>query len=451
MNVRPLDQLQREMQREMQRYRDRRDDQERLPELPGPGDPAVGPVAVVVSRDPSSQTGTVRLISGDPADTWQGEESLEISGVWLGDHVSLRPGELCRVFRTGLKDRPFGALKLDGSFAVLAQKDGGSEGSSSSTCSFTYTVKDVFNNTIATGLTPKKRRTPNIKHLTESVGWSYALANHDYDQGLALLEVFAERQDAPPPPDSAPVTIAKLISRNGGDPDLGTVQRITGDPAGSWGLESGGQISNVWLEDQFSIFVGDLCHVKSTGLSGRPYVATPIALRQPFLVLCVKDGGSAGGPGSTCSFTYTVKDAYNNVLGTELSPTVLRIANTKYTVLASSYGMAIDIGDNDVQLLEVFKERQSGAGRPFPITLSQTGGSQGTETAAASWTYTVTSAITGATLGTGVDPTTDNHKWVRLNLGQMTAATYGFASYDESSNLVIGWINEQEIKEGCVT
>jgi len=88
-------------------------------------------------------------------------------------------------------------------------------------------------------------------------------------------------------------------------------------------------------------------------------------------------------------------------------------------------------------------------GHVFPITLSQTGGDAGTESAATSWTYTVTDAITGAELGTGVNPTTGNHKFVRQSLGQMSKATYGFASYDASGNLVIGWINEAEIKEAC--
>lgn len=85
----------------------------------------------------------------------------------------------------------------------------------------------------------------------------------------------------------------------------------------------------------------------------------------------------------------------------------------------------------------------------FPITMSQTGGSNGTASAAASWTYTVTHAITSASLGTTVNPTTSPHLWRRPSLGQMAAATAGLAFTNASGQLVITWCNETPGPAAC--
>lgn len=79
---------------------------------------------------------------------------------------------------------------------------------------------------------------------------------------------------------------------------------------------------------------------------------------------------------------------------------------------------------------------------PFPITMTQTGGSQGTNAAAASWTYTVAHGVTAATLGTGVNPVSAPHLWRRPTLGQVAKATAGLAYTNASGQLVITWCNE---------
>jgi len=79
----------------------------------------------------------------------------------------------------------------------------------------------------------------------------------------------------------------------------------------------------------------------------------------------------------------------------------------------------------------------------FPITLVQTGGTAvADDTTQADWTYTVTDARTGKELGTAVNPTAGNHKWVRPAVGYMTAATAGMAYKNAARELVILWINE---------
>jgi hypothetical protein len=78
----------------------------------------------------------------------------------------------------------------------------------------------------------------------------------------------------------------------------------------------------------------------------------------------------------------------------------------------------------------------------FPISLTQTGGSQGTASAAASWTYTVTETASALQLGTSVNPVNAPHLWRRPSLGQMVAATAGLAHYNESGAFIIDWINE---------
>ncbi len=118
-----------------------------------------------------------------------------------------------------------------------------------------------------------------------------------------------------------------------------------------------------------------------------------------------------------------------------------------------------DIKENDTQFLTsggggaevLWHDQQSnwaiiriGSGKStlFPVTLSQTGGEQGDHEKAASWTYTVTDALSDEELATDVDPTASPHQWKRPGLGAMTAATFGYAHYDNDDKLVLGWINE---------
>lgn len=95
-----------------------------------------------------------------------------------------------------------------------------------------------------------------------------------------------------------------------------------------------------------------------------------------------------------------------------------------------------------------FTEAIPSSGVVFPVTLAQTGGSDGTTSAAASWSYTVTDALTGATLATGVNPGSSPHKWKRPSVGKMHVATFGYAHYN-GATLVVGWINEYINATAC--
>ena len=89
----------------------------------------------------------------------------------------------------------------------------------------------------------------------------------------------------------------------------------------------------------------------------------------------------------------------------------------------------------------------------FPVNLTKTGGTQGTESAPASWTYDVKDVETGETLASGVNPVSSPHKWRRPSVGQMIAATFGYAHYGPDGSggeqLVLGWINEMVEQEAC--
>ena len=91
----------------------------------------------------------------------------------------------------------------------------------------------------------------------------------------------------------------------------------------------------------------------------------------------------------------------------------------------------------------------------FPVNLSQTGGSQGDESYAASWTYNVYDIESGELLESSVDPTSSPHKWKRPSVGQMIAADFGYAHYEDDGSsgeqLVLGWINEMVDQEACET
>ena len=54
-----------------------------------------------------------------------------------------------------------------------------------------------------------------------------------------------------------------------------------------------------------------------------------------------------------------------------------------------------------------------------------------------------------------VDPVAAPHKWQRPSIGQMIAATFGYAHYVPNDSygydLVLGWINEMVDQEACET
>lgn len=85
---------------------------------------------------------------------------------------------------------------------------------------------------------------------------------------------------------------------------------------------------------------------------------------------------------------------------------------------------------------------------PAPVLLTQTGGSQGTASGAATWRYRV-STIDGFELATNVNPTTSPHHWKRPSIGQMSPATFGYAHRNGDNALSLGWINETPVQEAC--
>jgi hypothetical protein len=89
----------------------------------------------------------------------------------------------------------------------------------------------------------------------------------------------------------------------------------------------------------------------------------------------------------------------------------------------------------------------------FPVELTQVGGEQGDEENPATWTYDVLDVVTSETLASGVDPVASPHKWQRPSVGQMIAATFGYAHYQPNDagemELVLGWINEMVDQEAC--
>jgi hypothetical protein len=90
-----------------------------------------------------------------------------------------------------------------------------------------------------------------------------------------------------------------------------------------------------------------------------------------------------------------------------------------------------------------------GGSRVFPVTLAQVGGSQGTNAAAASWTYDVKDFDSDDVLEAAVNPTASPHKFKRPSVGQMIKATFGYAHYTSDGDLALGWINEVADQEAC--
>jgi hypothetical protein len=91
----------------------------------------------------------------------------------------------------------------------------------------------------------------------------------------------------------------------------------------------------------------------------------------------------------------------------------------------------------------------SGKSTLFPVKLEKTGGEQGDDKTAASWTYKVTDALSDEKLEEDVDPTESPNQWKRPSIGAMTEATFGYAHYDNDDKLVLGWINETLQLEKC--
>ena len=91
-----------------------------------------------------------------------------------------------------------------------------------------------------------------------------------------------------------------------------------------------------------------------------------------------------------------------------------------------------------------------GGGSTFLVELTQAGGSQGTASTPASWTYDVRLFEgDGTILFANMDIVADPSHYRRPNVGQMAVATYGQAAYNSDGDLLIVDCNETLIFTSC--
>ncbi len=161
------------------------------------------------------------------------------------------------------------------------------------------------------------------------------------------------------------------------------------------------------------------------------------------VVLSVSSGfqGSALQPPT---WHYDVADAISGVvLAFAVNPTAAPHAWRRPAVgilTPATFGTA-HFDDDGILVLDWINE-VSESRWAFPVILEQTGGAQGTPSAAATWTYSVTDATRLVTVGTDVDPAASPHEWRRPPAGKVTPATFGYASLSAGGVLTVGWINE---------
>ena len=111
-----------------------------------------------------------------------------------------------------------------------------------------------------------------------------------------------------------------------------------------------------------------------------------------------------------------------------------------WTIVSNGFPAVLTYGAISTDLL--YGKTLDVSSAAFPISLTQTGGAVGSPTVATSWTYTVTHAITGVTLGTTVDPEASPHLYRRETLGKLIAAIAGTGFYNSSGTFVILHIHE---------
>lgn len=98
---------------------------------------------------------------------------------------------------------------------------------------------------------------------------------------------------------------------------------------------------------------------------------------------------------------------------------------------------------------DTIQQRRSGV--PTACLMVQTGGADGTASAAATWTYKVTDLsgnVLNASDVTPIDPTASPHKFQRTN-GTTLKATAGLYIYDASGKFAIWWCNEWPKRSAC--
>lgn len=123
------------------------------------------------------------------------------------------------------------------------------------------------------------------------------------------------------------------------------------------------------------------------------------------------------------------------------------VAASDWELAGSGYDFAslgkIDDETNDFLV-------QLGLPNPIRVTMTQTGGSDGTASAAATWTYTIDD-LAGNELDTAHDPTAAPSVYVRPALGSITPATKGLAWVAADGTVSVYWCNEVESVAPCTT
>lgn len=87
--------------------------------------------------------------------------------------------------------------------------------------------------------------------------------------------------------------------------------------------------------------------------------------------------------------------------------------------------------------------------RTYPLNLTHVGGSNGSASTAASWTYDCYDIVSGLKLLTAVNPVSSPHVYKRPTIGKMTTATSAIAYTDLYAQIVIQWTNEVAEVEAC--
>ncbi len=203
-----------------------------------------------------------------------------------------------------------------------------------------------------------------------------------------------------------------------------------------------GSTANLKASDRGAATI--LWHEPGTGIKWAIVRLGGFAESRVFPVALSLVGGSQGSALIKASWTYDVADAITDEqLAMAVNPTAAPHTWRRPfvgPVSPATFGSAhVDI--DGALVLDWINEMPSPMW-VFPITLVQTGGLDGSPALPATWTYAVSDATSGITLGTNIDPVAPLHQWKRPPTGKMIPATHGYASLTGGGFLVIGWINE---------
>ncbi len=142
-----------------------------------------------INGDSTSALNVTGLASRDYATVFNLAE--DVAGPCAGQNVlAVGCPVPCIYFGRKSTGEPALATFAGGGISVVkVYQDGGTAGSSSATCDYTYTIKDMDGTTLATSLLPSKARLPTCKY-TKAPDNSYGLAANI--SGWVLLDALAE-------------------------------------------------------------------------------------------------------------------------------------------------------------------------------------------------------------------------------------------------------------------